>query len=132
MKLKNTFYTFLFLISLFSNHSYSQKYDAVDSIVDGYSNDLSNADDLIKLVNKDFSRPDEKARAVFRWVATHISYDVDLAESMDYVSKNAFSYKTEKEREIKDKKFKLDLVATAMNTKKTVCHGYAALMSICI
>lgn len=128
MSPKNVFFSFLLLVLLFSNYSYSQKYDAVDAIVDGYSNDLSNADDLIKLVNKDFSQPDEKARAVFRWVATHIGYDVGLAESMNYVSKNAFSYKTEKEREIKDKKFKLDLVSSAMNTKKTVCHGYAALM----
>jgi len=128
MKTNHIFYTFLFLILLFSNYSYSQKYDAVDAIVDGYSNDLSSADDLIKLVNTDFSKQDEKARAVFRWVATNISYDVDLAESMNYTSKNSFSYKTEKEREIKDKKFKLDLVSSTMNTKKTVCHGYAALM----
>lgn len=128
MKTYHIFYTFLFLILLFSNYSYSQKYDAVDAIVDGYSNDLSSADDLIKLVNADFSKQDEKARAVFRWVATNISYDVDLAESMNYTSKNSFSYKTEKEREIKDKKFKLDLVSSTMNTKKTVCHGYAALM----
>ena len=128
MKLKNIFCTFLFLNIIFSSCLYSQKYNAVDSITDGYSKDLTNADELVKLVNKDFSRPDEKARAVFRWVATNISYDVGLAESMNYISKNAFSYKTEKEREIKDKKFKLDLVSSTMNTKKTVCHGYAALM----
>ncbi|MBA4319559.1 MAG: hypothetical protein C0412_14250, partial [Flavobacterium sp.] len=128
MKLKNKFYTFLFLSLYFSSCVYSQKYNSVDSIADGYSKDLSNADELVELVNKDFSRSDEKARAVFRWVTTNVSYDVALAESMNYVSKNAFSYKTEKEREIKDKKFKLDLVSSTMNTKKTVCHGYAALM----
>ena len=50
MSLKNVFFSFLLLVLLFSNYSYSQKYDAVDAIVDGYSNDLSNADDLIKLV----------------------------------------------------------------------------------
>ena len=128
MNLKNIFNTFVFLILLFSNYSYSQKYDAVDSIVDGYSKDLSDADDLIKLISKDFSRPDEKARAAFRWVVTNIRYDVDLAESMNYISKNAFSYKTEKERETKEKKFKLDLVSSTILTKKTVCHGYAALI----
>ena len=128
MKQKNIFYIFLFLNLLFSSWVYSQKYNSVDSTVDAYSKDLSNADELVSLVNKDFSHPDEKARAVFRWVATNISYDVDLAESMNYKSKNAFSYKTEKEREIKEKKFKLDLVNGTMKTKKTVCHGYAALM----
>ncbi|MBA4277638.1 transglutaminase domain-containing protein [Flavobacterium sp.] len=128
MKLKNTLWILVFLNLIFWNFSYAQNYHSVDSIVDGYSKDLNDADELVKLIYKDFSRPDEKARAVFRWVATNISYDVSLAESMNYVSKNAFSYKTEKEREIKDKKFKLDLVSSTMNTKKTVCHGYAALM----
>lgn len=128
MKPKNFFYTFLFLNLLFSSGVYSQKYNLVDSIVDTYPKDIITTERLVELINKDFSKQDEKARAVFRWVATNISYDVDLAESMNYISKNAFSYKTEKEREIKDKKFKLDLVSSTMNTRKTVCHGYAALM----
>ena len=128
MKPKNIFYTFLFLNLLFSSWVYSQKYNSVDSIVDTYPKNIITADRLVELINKDFSKQDEKARAVFKWVATNISYDVDLAESMNYTSKNAFSYKTEKEREIKDKKFKLDLVSSTMNTGKTVCHGYAALM----
>ena len=128
MKPKNIFYTFLFLNLLLTNYSFSQKYDLVDSIVDTYPKNIITADKLVELINKDFSKQDEKARAVFRWVATNISYDVELAESMNYISKNSFSYKTEKEREIKDKKFKLDLVSSSMNTGKTVCHGYAALM----
>lgn len=128
MKTKYIFYTFLFLNLLFSKFLYSQKYNSIDSIVDTYPKNIITAEKLIELINKDFSKQDEKARAVFRWVATNISYDVDLAESMNYVSKNAFSYKTEKEREAKDKKFKLDLVTSTMNTKKTVCHGYAALI----
>lgn len=126
--MRKTFYTFLFLNFMFSNYSYSQKYDSVDIIVDNYRKDILDADKLVELISKDFSKPDEKARAVFRWVATNISYDVDLAESMNFTSKNAFSYKTEKEREIKDKKFKLDLVSNAMTSRKTVCHGYAALI----
>jgi transglutaminase/protease-like cytokinesis protein 3 len=124
--MRKTFYIFLFLTV--TNFSYSQKYNSVDSIVDTYPKNIITAERLIELINKDFSKQNEKARAAFRWVAANISYDVDLAESMNYISKNAFSYKTEKEREIKDKKFKLDLVLNAMNTKKTVCHGYAALM----
>lgn len=113
---------------LFLSNSYAQKYEAVDKMVDGYSKDLSNADDLVQLINTDFTQANEKARAAFRWVATNISYDVALSESMNHTSKNAFSYKTEKEREAKDKIFKLDLVHSTMITKKTVCHGYAALM----
>lgn len=120
MNLKKIFSIFLFLNLLFSSCIYSQKYNAVDEIVDAYPKDLSTADELVELVKKDFSLPDEKARAVFRWVATNISYDVALSESMNHTSMNAFSYKTEKEREIKNKKFKLDLVNSTMNTNKTV------------
>ena len=126
--MKNTFYIFLFLNFIFSNYSYSQKYNSVDNIVDTYPKNIITTERLIELINKDFSKQDEKARAAFRWVATNISFDVTLAESMNYSSIKSFSYKTEKEREIKDKKFKLDLVSSAMNTKKTVCHGYAALV----
>lgn len=128
MKPKNILFTFLFLNLLFSSWVFSQKYNSVDSIVDNYPKNIIKTETLVELINKDFSKQDEKARAVFRWVATNISYDVSLAESMNYISKNAFSYKTEKEREVKEKKFKLDLVSSVINTKKTVCHGYAAFM----
>lgn len=122
-------YYLLFVINvLFLTHGYSQKYDGVDLVVDKYSKSITSADQLVALVSKDFSLPDEKARAVFRWVATTIEYDVDLSQSMNHKSVNAFSYKTEKEKEIKEKKFKMDLVKNAIISKKTVCHGYAALM----
>lgn len=123
-----TFCVFLLLNILFLNVSYAQLYDTVDAKVDIYSKDIVDAEKLVELINKDFYKPVDKARAVFRWVSTNISYDIDEAESMNYISKNAFSYKTENEREIKEKKFKLDLVHRAMNNKKAVCHGYAALM----
>jgi transglutaminase/protease-like cytokinesis protein 3 len=101
--------------------------------VDTYSKDITNTDKLVELINKDFSLQDEKARAVFRWVTTSISYDVNLSELLDSKSVNAFSYKTEKEKEIKEKRFKLDLVTNALNSKKAVCHGYAALVeNLCL
>lgn len=128
MKIKNILFVFILLNGLFLSNIYAQKYDAVDEIVDRYPKSLSSPDQLISLINKDFSRSDEKARAVFRWVATTISYDISLSESMKYSSVNAFSYKTESEKVAKEKKFKMDLVNTTMSTKKTVCHGYAALV----
>lgn len=122
-------YVLIFILSIvFLNTSYSQEYSSVDAVVDNYPKNITNADQLFVLINKDFSKQDEKARAVFRWVTTAIAYDVDLAKSMDYKSINAFSYKTQKEMEIKEKKFKLDLVADTMISKKGVCHSYAALI----
>ncbi|MFV8340834.1 transglutaminase domain-containing protein [Flavobacterium sp. XS2P39] len=127
-------YVLIFILSIvFLNASYSQKYNSVDSIVDNYPKNIINADQLLVLIKKDFSKQDEKARAVFRWVTTVIAYDVDLAKSMDYKSINAFSYKTQKEMEIKEKKFKLDLVTNTMISKIGVCHSYAALVEyLCV
>lgn len=123
----------LILSILFLNTSYSQKYSSVDSIVDNYPKNITDTEQLLVLIKKDFSKQDEKARAVFRWITTVIAYDVDLAKAMDYKSINAFSYKTQKEMEIKEKKFKSDLVTNTMISRKAVCHSYAALVEyLCI
>ncbi|MFV8375479.1 transglutaminase domain-containing protein [Flavobacterium sp. LB1P62] len=124
---------FVFLSLSFFDIAYSQKYRLVDSIVDGYPKVTITADQLVELINKDFSKQDEKARAVFKWVTANISYDVDLAKAMESKPIYAFSYKTEKEKEIKEKKFKLDLVGNAMVSRKAVCHSYAALVEyLCV
>lgn len=133
MSSKNVLFSFLFLIFFFSSSTYSQKYNSVDSIVDTYSKDVNHIDQLVGLINKDFFLQDQKVRAVYRWIATNISYDINLSELIDSRGINAFSYKTEKEKEIKEKKFKSDLVTNAMISRKTVCHGYSALVeNLCL
>lgn len=133
MNPKKIFFTFLFLNLLFTIGAYSQKYNSVDSIVDGYSKNINHTDQLVGLINKDFSLQDQKVRAVYRWIATNVSYDINLSELIDSRGVNAFSYKTEKEKEIKEKKFKLDLVSSAMTSRKAVCHGYSALVeNLCL
>ena len=78
MKIKSFLFVFILLNGLFLSNLYSQKYDIVDKIVDGYPKNLSNTDQLISLINKDFTSPNERARAVFTWVASNISYDISL------------------------------------------------------
>lgn len=116
----------LFLL-VFAQHTTAQNYEKVDQTVDQYSPTITTPDELAALINRDFIAQDEKARAVFRWVATNISYDVALGQSMDFKSKNAYSYKTEKEKEAKEKKFQSDLILGTMQTRKGVCHGYSFL-----
>jgi transglutaminase/protease-like cytokinesis protein 3 len=116
------------LLFLLSHQGYSQNYAAVDELVDTYPKEFTDSGKLAALINKDFSQQEEKARAIFRWVATNISYDVDMDVIMESKSVNAFSYTTEKEKQIKEKKFKADLVAQTLISKKAVCHGYAALV----
>jgi transglutaminase/protease-like cytokinesis protein 3 len=121
---------FFILIGLFflSSKISSQDYQAVDSIVDEYPTAGLKLDDVVNAIQKDFSREDEKARAVFRWVTTQISFDIELAEKMGYKSLKAFSYSTESEKMAKEKSFKEALIVQTFITKKTVCHGYAVLI----
>ncbi|WPR70923.1 transglutaminase domain-containing protein [Flavobacterium sp. NG2] len=126
--MRKKLYCLLVVSLFFLTNGYSQKYDKVDLIVDNYPKTITTADQLVALVLKDFTLPDEKARAIFRWVCTSVAYDVVLSESMNHSSIKAFSYKTEKEKEIKEKKFKQDLIQNTMITKKAVCHGYAVLI----
>ena len=121
---------FFIVISLlfFSTKTFSQGYTSVDAIVDNYPQYGITLDALTNYIQKDFSKEDEKARAVFRWVTTKISFDVALAEKMDYTSLSAFSYTTEAEKRIKEKKFKENLLTQTFLSKKTVCHGYAVLV----
>lgn len=121
---------FLILVTLFlfSAKSFSQDYSSVDAIVDNYPNSGISLDAVAHFIQNDFSKEDEKARAVFRWVTTKISFDVALAEKMDYTSLNAFSYTTEAEKRVKEKKFKETLLSQTFNSRKTVCHGYAVLV----
>lgn len=113
---------------LFSTKSFSQDYSLVDAIVDNYPQNILSLDDVVISIQKGFSKEDEKARAVFRWVTTKISFDIALAEKMDYTSLRAFSYTTEAEKRVKEKKFKEELLVQTFNSRKTVCHGYAVLV----
>jgi len=117
-----------FIFVLFFTNSYCQNYAEVDSIVDRYSKDVKSTDVLATLIKNDFNKEEDKARAIFRWVTSTISFDVETAELMEYESLTAFSYTSEVEKKTKEKKFKSDLITSALLNKIAVCHGYAVLV----
>lgn len=122
--MKNIFIGFfLFLIAI----GYSQDYSKVDSLVGLYPKNFNRIEDLVSKIAQDFSSDEEKSRAVFYWVSNTISYDVDFSKRIEDEKLNAYSYKTEKERLLKEKKLIFESATKAFNSKKTVCYGYAAL-----
>lgn len=122
--MKNNFIRlFLFLITI----GYSQNYSKVDSLVGLYPKNINKIDDLVSKIALDFSSDEEKSRAVFYWVCTTISYDVTYSKRIEEEKLNAYSYKTEKERFLKEKKLMLESAITAFNSKNAVCYGYASL-----
>lgn len=104
----------------------AQDYSQVDQLVSNYPK-FSGAGELAEKINKDFIKEDEKARAIFYWIANNIKYDVKTF----YAQKNnrpvAFSFRTPEEKEAKQRQFKLDFALNAFKSKKAVCQGYTAL-----
>jgi len=109
---------------------FSQNYEKVDSVVRNYPSSFKSTAELAELIKKDFSFPEEKARAIFTWIALNIEYDVKAYTSSP---KNiSYSYKTQEEKLIKEQKFKDELVKQTLHEKKAVCEGYSTLYkSIC-
>jgi hypothetical protein len=123
---------FLFFQLLSVSFCYCQNFEKTDSIVSNYPKSIANIGELANLINRDFFKPEDKVRAIFYWVSTTIAYDIDASQKME-ISQHAFSYKSETEKNTKEKKFKEQLVNNALFSKKAVCHGYAALIeSLCI
>lgn len=118
---------FFIVFLLFHCHFYGQDYSAVDKTVDNYPDANLTLEHLVKSIQKDFQSDEERARAIFRWITTHIEFDVVLAERMGFQSVKAFSYSNEADKLTKEKKFKNELIKQTFVTRKTVCHGYAIL-----
>ena len=115
----------LFLL-LFGIAANSQNYTSVDEKVKAYSG-FSKPELLAAQISKDFSSEEDKARAIFTWIASNIKYDMDEYFASSGVRQVAFSFRSEAEKLQKEKQFKEDLVQKTWRSKKAVCHGYSEL-----
>lgn len=106
----------------------AQDFDKVDNTVRSYPKSFSNTDKIAEQINKDFKRDDEKARAIFSWIAFNVKYDVAAYGVNERPV--AFSYKTEEEKATKQRQFVHDLAEKTLKTKKGVCQGYATLFAV--
>jgi len=122
--MKNYFFSFFLLVITIG---YSQNFTKVDSLVGLYPKNFNKIEDLVSKIALDFSSDEEKSRAIFYWICTSISYDVSYSERIEKEKLNAYSYKTEKERQQKEKKLITESATATFNSKKAVCYGYAAL-----
>ncbi len=124
-KISKLFYITLLLIS--SGIITAQDFAKVDATVKSYPA-FSDTDKFAAKVNADFKRDDEKARAIFTWIATNVKYDLAAYGANDRPV--AYSFKTQEEKEAKQKKFKEDLAQKTLKSKKGVCQGYATLFLV--
>lgn len=117
--------TVFLLLSAVAVHA--QDYAGIDATVKAYK--AADIDKLAAQINKDFKREDEKARAIFTWLATNVKYDI---AALNKPSKGpvGYSYRTEEERQAIKAKIQLELANKTFKSKKAVCEGYANLFAV--
>ncbi|WP_163411091.1 transglutaminase domain-containing protein [Flavobacterium ajazii] len=117
-------FLFLFLTLFSLNSSYSQKYNAIDSIVLKYPN-FGSTEKLAERIQKDFTSEHDKARAIYSWIALNINYDLETF--LDPPKPKNYSFKTTAERDKKKQLLDEDTMQKAFRSKKAVCQGYSLL-----
>jgi transglutaminase/protease-like cytokinesis protein 3 len=115
---------FLFLGLHFS---YSQSYTTVDDAIANYPKSFASPEKLAEKIKADFTTEEEKARAIFTWIALNIHYDLKSYYSQSSNPQIAYSFSSEEERLNKEQKFRRDSAAKLLRTKKGVCQDYASL-----
>lgn len=119
----------MFFLLLFAGlGATAQDYSKVDATVKNYPSSYSGLDKLATQIGKDFKSEDEKARALFTWIAYNVRYDNSPAAMGRKPLR--YSYSTEEERRAKVAAIENDLASTTLRTKKGVCHGYAMLYTV--
>lgn len=126
--MKNTFFIAL-VVLLFSMPARSQDFSAVDHTVRAYSKSFSKPEELASKITSDFKREDEKARAIFTWIALNINYDLKSYYAQSGTRRVAYSFRTQAEKFEKEKQFRYELARKTLKSKKGVCEGYATLFS---
>lgn len=118
------FWAFSFLQSA---SAHSQNYTSVDQTVRDYPKSFASPEKLAEKIKAEFATDEEKARAIFTWIALNIKYDLKAFQSMSRNPKAAFSYTSEEDRIRKEAQFRREGAVDLLRTKKGVCQDYTAL-----
>ena len=111
------------ILLLISISIHSQNFEAVDEKVRLYPKKFASAEQLAEQINKDFSTDTEKVRAVYTWLTSSISYDLERFYKGD--SEINFSYTDQADYQRKLAAVNAHSVKETLRTNKAVCEGYA-------
>lgn len=115
------------ILLFFTFSASAQDFKKVDHIVRQYPSSFSSINKLADKIKTDFSREDEKARAIFTWIALHVKYDLAGAKAIATKGPVAYSYSSMEEKLRKEYEFRLGMAEKAFKSKKAVCQGYSSL-----
>ncbi|MEN2400090.1 transglutaminase domain-containing protein [Flavobacterium sp. MC2016-06] len=127
MPLQKLIFTFLFLNVIFLCPSFAQNYNKVDKIVLKYPKQFNSTEELAERIQEDFSSEEDKARAIYSWIAFNIDYD--YAAFLNPQKAKGFSYRSEAEKERKIQQFNNEILQKAFKSQKAVCEGFTLLYS---
>lgn len=125
MTIKKITFIFFFLNSVFLYSTYSQKYNAIDTIVLKYPKHFSSTEDLAARIQKDFTSEYDKARAIYSWIALNIKYDYKTY--LNPQKPVQFSYRNEAEKQKQIELIKEKTWQKAFDSQKAVCEGFTLL-----
>lgn len=102
------------------------EYDLADQRALSVGTEFASWEQLARVLTQDLGSQQEKARAIFRWVAEYIAYD----EEEKVESKTIFMYSTEEEFERKLERHIKKGLNKVLKTRKTLPEGYAQVMKL--
>lgn len=112
---------------LLVNGAFAQQYDAIDTAIKNYPKSFASPEKLAEKIKADFTTDEEKARAIFTWIALNIRYDLNAFAALSQKPRIAYSFSSEEERINKEAKFRRDMASAVLRSKKGVCQDYTAL-----
>ncbi|TDP01365.1 transglutaminase domain-containing protein [Flavobacterium sp. 245] len=124
MPLKKILFLFFFLNIIFTSSSYSQKYNAIDSIVLKYPN-FGSTEKLAERIQKDFTSEQDLARAIYSWIALNLDYD--LKTFLDPPKQKTYSSKNEADWAKVKQLLQANATQKAFRSRKAVCEGFSLL-----
>ncbi len=115
----------LALISLLiSSIAASAQKSTLEKTVLNYPNRFSSVNELADRIQADFTSQKDKAKAVYVWMANHISYDI---KGINKQKRVAFKYSSEADLKAQKRAFRKELALKTLKRRKAVCEGYATL-----
>ncbi|MCV9926950.1 transglutaminase [Flavobacterium sp. LS1R49] len=105
--------------------TYSQKYNAIDNIVQKYPKHFSSTEDLATRIQRDFTSEYDRARAIYSWIALNIKYDYKAY--LNPQKPVQFSYRNEAEKQKQIELIKEKTWQKAFDSQKAVCEGFTLL-----
>lgn len=103
----------------------AQQLTEIDAIVAQYPKSFNSSEELAALINKDFDKDAEKARAIYSWICTSVKFDTDTYFSKKKTKRIKYKDKVDRAQKLRKQRIKME--TKALTEHLAVPEGYATL-----